>query len=349
MTETPRGPVLIEEGDPDLDGPAPSPADAPPPPEALPAPGETAAGVALKAAAAPPRAGFRAGRWLVAAVGGFVSLALGVAAWDFVAAMIARSALLGGLALALAGAAALALLVLILREAAALARLTRVQDIRGDAERALREADLALARRAVDRLTTLHAGRAETAWGRARFADRRGELLDADALLEVAERECLAPLDALARQEVERTSRRMAATTALIPLAALDVLAALWLNLGMIRRVAEIYGGRAGGLGSLRLMRAVATHLLAAGVISAADDLVGPLIGGGALAKLSRRFGEGLVNGALTARVGAASMEVCRPLPFAALPAPRAGALVASALGGLFGRNDSDENRSDNR
>jgi len=347
MTETPRGPILIEDDDPALDGPAPSPADAPPPPEALPAPGDTAAGAALRAAARPRRRGFRALRWLLAAAGGFCSLALGVAAWDFVAGLLARNSVLGGMALALAATAALALLILILREAAALARLSRVQDIRGQAERALREGGLSLARRAVDRLLSLHSGRPETDWGRARLIETRDELLDADALLTVAERECLAPLDVLAREEVERTARRMAATTALIPLAALDVLAALYLNLGMIRRVAEIYGGRAGAVGSMRLMRAVAAHLLAAGVISAADDLLGPLLGGGALSKLSRRFGEGLVNGALTARVGVAAMEVSRPLPFIVLPAPRASALVTSALSGLFGRKGTEEKSSD--
>ena len=36
--------------------------------------------------------------------------------------------------------------------------------------------------------------------------------------------------------------------------------------------------------------------------------LIGTLAGGGALAQLSRRFGEGLVNGALTARVGVAAI-----------------------------------------
>ncbi len=39
-------------------------------------------------------------------------------------------------------------------------------------------------------------------------------------------------------------------------------------------------------------------------------------------AKLSARLGEGVVNGLLTARLGLAAIEVTRPLPFAALPAP---------------------------
>jgi putative membrane protein len=35
----------------------------------------------------------------------------------------------------------------------------------------------------------------------------------------------------------------------------------------------------------------------------------------GLLGKLSARFGEGTVNGILTARVGLAARDVCRPIP----------------------------------
>ena len=54
------------------------------------------------------------------------------------------------------------------------------------------------------------------------------------------------------------------------------------------------------------------------------------------LARVSRRFGEGVMNGALTARVGVAAMDVCRPLPFAALPRPKVSNLIGRALTGLF-------------
>jgi len=63
-------------------------------------------------------------------------------------------------------------------------------------------------------------------------------------------------------------------------------------------------------------MRAVATHLIATGAVGVADDMIGTVAGGGLAAKLSRRFGEGIINGALTARVGLAAMDVCRPMAF---------------------------------
>ena len=47
---------------------------------------------------------------------------------------------------------------------------------------------------------------------------------------------------------------------------------------------------------------------------------------------LSRRLGEGVFNGALTARIGAAAVEVCRPLPFIAAPPIRARDMLTEAF-----------------
>ena len=161
---------------------------------------------------------------------------------------------------------------------------------------------------------------------------------DADAMLGLTEAELLAPLDAAARAEVETAARQVATVTAIVPLALADVATALTANIRMIRRIAEIYGGRAGTLGSLRLARSVMTHLVATGAVAVGDDLIGSVAGGGMLSKVSRRFGEGVINGALTARVGIAAIEVCRPLPFRRLKRPGVTSLVQRALTGLFGQ-----------
>jgi putative membrane protein len=68
------------------------------------------------------------------------------------------------------------------------------------------------------------------------------------------------------------------------------------------------------------------------------DDLVGTVIGHGALSKLSRRFGEGAVNGALTARIGLRAQAICRPLEFDAEEQPSMQRILGAALAGLFGQ-----------
>jgi putative membrane protein len=243
--------------------------------------------------------------------------------------------------MALAVAAVLVLVALALREAAGFARLARLDRLRVRTVEA-RTGTLAGARGASAAIAGLYAGRADTAWGRQRLADRAGEVMDADALMALTEVELMAPLDAGAQREVEAAARRVALATALVPLALADVAVALYSNLRMVRRVAEIYGGRAGTVGSWQLMRRVFSYLLATGALALTDDMIGSLAGGGILSKLSRRFGEGVVNGALTARVGLAAMDLCRPMPFVALPRPGVSVLVGRALKGIAGTDGKD-------
>lgn len=316
-----------------------TPATAPPVPEAGAAEaGAMAAAVAL--AARPPS---RLGRLFWSALAAALGFVLSLAAWDFVTGLLARNAILGGIAAGLFALVLAAAVLIVLRELAALARLARVDGLHRAAEAALGSEDLAAARDVAGRLATLYARRPELSQGRARLAQRLPDQFDAQAVLELAEAELLAPLDAAARREIEGAARTVAAVTSLVPLALADVAAALAANIRMIRRIAEIYGGRAGAIGSWRLARTVTAHLVATGAVAVGDDLIGSVAGGGVLAKVSRRFGEGVVNGALTARVGIAAVEVCRPLPFRALPRPRVTSLLQRALTGLFGsRGETD-------
>ena len=281
------------------------------------------------------------GRFAVWAFGALFSFVLSVAAWEFVTGLLAANTALGFVALGLVGLAVLAALLLALREAAGFARLARLDGLRSRVAGAV---TLAEARGVLGALRGLYGGRADMGWAVARLAEREGDVLDADALIRLAEVELMAPLDAAARAEVEQAARQVATVTALVPLALADVAMALVANLRMVRRIAEIYGGRAGTLGSMRLMRRVFGHLVATGAVALTDDLIGSVAGGGVLARLSRRFGEGVVNGALTARVGVAAMEVCRPMPFAALARPGVTETVGRALAGLV-RRDGDEGK----
>jgi len=275
------------------------------------------------------------GRFALWAFGSLFSFVLGVAIYDFVTSLLTTNTLLGTVALTLVGLAILAALLLAGREAVAFARLARLDSLRA---RVAAVTTLTEAQKRVAEVSALYAGRGDMAWCLARLQERQGDVLDADALVHLAEVELMAPLDAAARATVESAARQVATVTALVPLALADVATALVANLRMIRRIAEIYGGRSGMFGSLRLLRRVFGHLVATGAVALTDDLLHSVAGGGLLSKLSRRFGEGVVNGALTARVGLAAIEVCRPMPFAALPKPGVTQTVSRALTGLFQR-----------
>jgi putative membrane protein len=322
-------PLLI-----DLDGENPSPADAPPVADIAPR-GQAMQTVAVLAAR--PRSWLWA--WLWRSAGAVLTFLIGVALWTFVENLIARSPLLGWAAILLIGSFTLLCFAVLIRELAALSRLARVDAFQKEAAEVLGLGEVTEARRFATKLAVFYRGREDTRWGRARLEERAGEAFDADTILTLAEDTLLAPLDAAAIREVEAAARQVATVTALVPLAFADVLTALTANIRMIRRIAEIYGGRSGTFGAWRLTRAVLTHLVATGAVAVGDDLIHSVGGGTVLAKVSRRFGEGVVNGALTARVGVAAMEVCRPLPFGAGRRPRVTRLVQRALTGLFDRN----------
>ncbi|MCH2095381.1 MAG: YcjF family protein [Rhodobacteraceae bacterium] len=326
------GPVLI-----DLDGAtdAITPAEAPPVPEesALPvAQGRAMESAAMFAARRPSRLA----RWFWGSLMALLGALVSISAWTFVTGLIAQTPWLGYGVTGLIGLFVLIALMITVRELAVFARLSRVDALHRAASEALVSDNLGEARRVIADLDRLYRGREETRWGRQRLAELGPDQFDASSLLGVAETEVLAPLDAAARQEVEAAARHVATVTALVPMALADVVAALTANIRMIRRVAEVYGGRSGTLGSWRLTRAVMAHLVATGAVAIGDDMLEPILGGGLLSKLSRRFGEGLVNGALTARVGVAAIEVCRPLPFNRTKRPSVRGIISAALGGLF-------------
>jgi len=325
-----NGPVLIELGE---DAPHPSPAEAPSVSEDASAPSGQAMQTMAALAARQPS---RLTRWFWRLLGALLTFGVSVWAWDFVAGLVARNTILGYIALGLLGVFLLVCIIIILREWAALARLGKLDAIHQAADAARSANDLVAARKVTDRIVALYHGRHDLKWGQERLSERRGDAFDADALFDLTEATLLEPLDAASRSEVEAAARQVATVTALVPIALADVIAALTANLRMIRRIAEIYGGRGGTLGAWRLTRAVVSHLVATGAVAVGDDLLGSVAGGGVLSRVSRRFGEGLVNGALTARVGIAAMEVCRPLPFHAKTRPSVTRVVQRALTGLF-------------
>ena len=324
-----RGPILI-----DLDAPSEvTPATAPAIRD-----DDAATGAAMQTVAAiAARRRNPLARWFWSLLLGLIGFAVSLATWNWLGGLIERHPFLGmvftaGLVLFLCVCAAI-----VIREALAFSRLARIDRLQVAAAEAHAGGDLAAARRTVTDLAALYTGREDTRWGRAKLSERQDEVLDADGLLGLAERALLEPLDGRALAEVEAAARQVALVTAVVPLALADVVTAAAANVRMIRRIAEIYGGRSGTLGSLRLVRTVMTHLVATGAVAVGDDLIHSVAGGGLLSKVSRRFGEGIVNGALPARVGIAAIEVCRPLPFLALRRPSVTRAVQRALTGLFG------------
>ena len=260
--------------------------------------------------------GIRWGGLLVAAASALAGLALSLWFARFVSVALARQDLIGWLAFALLCVVLVAALAIALREIVGFLRLARLGRLKRDAAAALRENDLDLERAAIGRIAQALSARADLRWNLARMREHERDVRDAGDLARLADRELLMPLDAQARRVVAGAVKRVSVATAISPAAIFAVGWVLVENLRLLRTLSGIYGGRPGWIGTARLGRMVLTHIIATGGLALTDDLLGQFLGQDLVRRLSRRLGEGIFNGALTARIGAAAIEVIRPLPF---------------------------------
>jgi len=302
---------------------------------APPEPGDDAARAARRGAqvvVTPPRKRFAWAAVFWSALGGLTLLGLGLAVTRLIEDLAARSVALGGVGLMLAIVAALALVAILTREAIGLARLAAVEKLHARAEQVIAADDREAARALVRELIAVVAGEPRLARGRAMIAGHLDDIIDGADLVQLAERELMGPLDQEARRLVAAAARRVSVITAVSPRAAVDMLFVLVSAVMLVRRLADLYGGRPGTLGLIRLFRHVVAHLAMTGGMAAGDGLIQQVLGHGVAAKLSARLGEGVLNGLLTARLGLAAIEVARPLPFVALARPALADLVPDLI-----------------
>ena len=148
------------------------------------------------------------------------------------------------------------------------------------------------------------------------------QIIDGRDLIDLAERNLVAPLDKEAEREIAAAAKRVSVVTAVSPRAVLDVVFVAGQAIVLMRRIAEIYGGKPGLFGFFKLARSVGAHLAMTGAVAVGDSLLQQVVGHGVAARLSAKLGEGVLNGLLTARVGLSAMAVCRPTPFIAEKPP---------------------------
>ena len=290
----------------------------------------------IAAEAEAPAPVLRPGGWFgpaALALGAGVALLTLAIAYDvalLVDALMTAQPVLGWLAGGLAGALVLGIGLLAAREIGTLRRLASIEDVRRLADRAAGAPDRAAVDQALAALDRLYARRRDLAWAAARYRERRDEAIDPADRLAAFETELLRPLDRQAVQAIARTAQMTAVFTAISPFAAVDIMVTAWRNFALVRQLATLYGGRPGLAGTAKLARRIFVHLALTGGMDAGDGLAAEMLGGGVAAKVSARLGQGLVNGLLTARVGIAAIDFCRPLPFVHAPKPTVRELAAT-------------------
>ena len=280
-----------------------------------------------------PKRGFSWGSVLLSALGALAMLAIGLAVDELVRDLFARHDWLGWFALALTTLVVLAILVLIIRELAALIRLRKIATLRDNAEQAVLENYKGAADKVDAEITALYSNRIDLASARNAYSAYQEDVIGPADRIRLIETELLSPLDKRAEELVMNAAKRVAIVTAVSPRALIDVLYVLAENLRLIRAISELYGGKPGMIGFWRLTKSVVSHLAITGAISIGDGLMQQMIGHGLAARLSARFGEGVINGLLTARIGLAAHDICRPIPFLHQTRPSISNYLNSLIG----------------
>lgn len=127
----------------------------------------------------------------------------------------------------------------------------------------------------------------------------------------------LEPLDVQGRNEVWQCATQVAVLTAVNPSSLLDVLITFLRNLELMARLAELYYGRPGVLGTLRVARDVLAVAATAGLIERVTDSAAEVIAevsGTWVGRFAGPLGQGVTNGVLTLRLGEAATHRCRSL-----------------------------------
>jgi len=280
------------------------------------------------------RRGFSWGLLFWSSLGALIALSFGAWVGGLIESFFAHSAALGWLGLGLTLCLFLSLAAFVWREVAGLMRQREIAALHIAFAEARAADDRSAARKLVEELSSLYKTRPDTARARANLADLSRDIIDGRDLIDIAEREFMAQLDEQAIREIARAAKRVSFITAISPRAMVDVIVVAAQALRLIRRMAEIYGGRPGTVGMLRLARSVGGHLALTGGMAAAETGVQQLLGDGLVGMVSTKAAEGLANGMLTTRVGLSAMAVCRPMPFAARKAPGVRDVAPFLFGG---------------
>ena len=272
-----------------------------------------------------------AARLLLAAIGLFAAAAIGAAAEAVVLSLLSdgiwvHAPLLAG-ALALVGA----LVIVAVRELRGIMRLARLRrhKVRAAAVQShATGADPALLRD----LEALYGHRPELEWALSAYRQEGGGNAGRERL-DAFERHVVASLDEAAQSAIVRGVRRAGGGAAISPFALLDIAITAIVDFRLVGEIARLYGGRPGALATLRLLRIAFVDVVAAGALELSQDTISNAIGADITSRVSGRAGAALVNALLTAKLGRAAMDACRPVPWSARTPPGPRACVVRAIG----------------
>lgn len=243
-----------------------------------------------------------------------------------------RNDIIGWTAIVLSTLLILSLIVLIAKELISLSRLKKLGNLKVKGAEIHDNNQLKPAKNYARQIKQLYSDSPKRSWVLKALKEQEQTIMDGRELVELIDTEIGAPLDKEVQKIISETAKKVSILTAIAPGPFIDMAAVTLLNLIMIRKVAAVYGVRPGLWGLTRLGRNILAHLALSGGLAMTSDLLQPLIGSSIAAKLSKKLGEGMINGALTIRIGISAQEITRPIPYIKSPKTSFAKIVSTSL-----------------
>jgi putative membrane protein len=268
----------------------------------------------------PPPTRRRYGRWFAYLVLAFFGAALAYDAVRFLQTLFDASTVAGIAASVLLAAALVTGVLWIFDEMRRFYAMRTADSVRAAAARlrgsASRDESLALVNRILPALRHNVAAHDRSA----RLRERLRHTHDGADVMNLFVREVLDPLDHQAAARISRAARDTALGVAASPVGALDAVIGTVRALRMVREIATIYGLRPGTFGAMRLMKRALLDGASFGAADLASDVWTDLVSGVGLratGMVAGKLGEGVFAAVRVTRLGLATMQACRPIPFA--------------------------------
>lgn len=194
------------------------------------------------------------------------------------------------------------------------ARLTDLEQLRVEMQRALADPRERLAGDWLERLQALYAD-TPLAYRLSIACKDLDVSHDADEITRRLNLLFYQPLDLQARQMLKRDAIGTGLLVATSPWMTVDMLLVVWRNIRMMQRIAICFGLPITQLSSWRLARHVLRNIALAGGTEMAIGALSDSLLSGVLEKLAARVGQGVGVGLYSARLGHFTLDLCRAVP----------------------------------
>ena len=268
----------------------------------------------------PPPTRRRYGRWFAYLVLAFFGAALAYDAVRFLQTLFDASTVAGIAASVLLAAALVTGVLWIFDEMRRFYAMRTADSVRAAAARLRGRASRDESRALVNRILPARRHNVAAHDRSARLRERLRHTHDGADVMNLFVREVLDPLDHQAAARISRAARDTALGVAASPVGALDAVIGTVRALRMVREIATIYGLRPGTFGAMRLMKRALLDGASFGAADLASDVWTDLVSGVGLratGMVAGKLGEGVFAAVRVTRLGLATMQACRPIPFA--------------------------------